>query len=136
MKKRIIIFTKAVLLILCLLIVRSISIAEEQSINPTDAEKYVGKEKTVCGMVASATYASRTKGQPTFLNLDQPYPNQIFAVVIWGLDRKKFNNPPEVFYKGKTICVTGKIKSYKGRPEIIVNDPSQIKFKSNPTSSE
>ena len=136
MKKRIIIFTNAVLLILCLLIVRSISIAEEQSIKPTDAEKYVGKEKTACGMVASATYASRTKGQPTFLNLDQPYPNQIFTVVIWGSDRKKFNNPPEAFYKGKTICVTGKIKSYKGRPEIIVNDPSQIKFKSNPTSSE
>ena len=136
MKKRIIIFTNAVLLILCLLIVRSISIAEEQSVKPTDAEKYVGKEKTVCGMVASATYARRTKGQPTFLNLDQPYPNQIFTIVIWGSDRKKFNSAPEAFYKGKTICVTGKIKSYKGRPEIIVSDPSQIKFKSNPTSSE
>jgi micrococcal nuclease len=136
MKKRIIIFTKAVLLILCLLIVGSISIAEEQFINPTDAEKYVGKEKTVCGTVVSATYASGTQGQPTFLYLDRPYPNQIFTVVIWGVDRKTFNSPPEVFYKGKTICVTGKIKSYKVGPEIMVNDPSQIKFKSNPASSE
>jgi DNA/RNA endonuclease YhcR with UshA esterase domain len=136
MKKRIIIFTKAVLLILCLLIVRSISIAEEQFINPADAGKYVGKEKTVCGTVVSATYASQTNGQPTFLNLDQPSPNQVFTVVIWGVDRKTFNTPPEVFYKGKTICVTGKIKSYKIGPEIMVNDPSQIKFKSNPTSSE
>lgn len=136
MKKRIIIFTKTVLLILCLLIVGSISIAEEQFINPTDAEKYLGKEKTVCGVVVSATYASGTQGQPTFLYLDRPYPNQIFTVVIWGMDRKTFNNPPEVFYKGKTICVTGKIKSYKVGPEIMVNDPSQIKFKSNPTSSE
>lgn len=136
MKKRIIIFTKTVLLILCLLIVGSISIAEEQFINPTDAEKYVGKEKTVCGVVVSATYASGTQGQPTFLYLDRPYPNQIFTVVIWGMDRKTFNSPPEVFYKGKTICVTGKIKSYKVGPEIMVNDPSQIKFKSNPTSSE
>jgi micrococcal nuclease len=136
MKKRIIIFTKTVLLILCLLIVGSISIAEEQFINPTDAEKYVGKEKTVCGMVVSATYASGTKGQPTFLHLDRPYPNQVFTVVIWGMDRKTFNSPPEVFYKGKTICVTGKIKSYKVGPEIMVNDPSQIKVKSNPTSSE
>jgi len=136
MKKRIIIFTKTVLLILCLLIVGSISIAEEQFINPTDAEKYVGKEKTVCGVVVSATYASGTQGQPTFLYLDRPYPNQIFTVVIWGVDRKTFNSPPEVYYKGKTICVTGKIKSYKVGPEIMVNDPSQIKFKSNPTSSE
>ncbi|MGO8990548.1 MAG: DNA-binding protein [bacterium] len=136
MKKRIIIFTKTVLLILCLLIVGSISIAEEQFINPTDAEKYVGKEKTVCGVVVSATYASGTQGQPTFLYLDRPYPNQIFTVVIWGMDRKTFNSPPEVFYKGKTICVTGKIKSYKVGPEIMVNDPSQIRFKSNPTPSE
>ncbi|MGA2519071.1 MAG: DNA-binding protein [Thermodesulfobacteriota bacterium] len=136
MKKRIIIVTKAVLLILCLLIVRSISIAEEQFINPADAGKYVGKEKTVCGTVVSATYASQTNGQPAFLNLDQPSPNQVFTVVIWGVDRKTFNTPPEVFYKGKTICVTGKIKSYKIGPEIMVNDPSQIKFKSNPTSSE
>lgn len=136
MKKRTIIFTNAVLLTLCLLIVRSVSIGGEQFIKPTEAEKYVGKEKTVCGMVATATYAGRTKGQPTFLNLDQPYPNQIFTVVIWGTDRKKFNNPPETFYKGKIICVTGKIKSYKGKAEIIVNNPSQIKFKANSTTSE
>jgi len=136
MKKWSIIFTSAVLLILCLLIFGSISVAEEELIKPNEAEKYVGKEKTVCGTVASATYATRTKGQPTFLNLDQPFPNQIFTVVIWGSDRKKFNDPPEKFYKGKTICVTGKIKSFKGKPEIIVNDPSQIKFKSEPTTSK
>ena len=124
------------MLILCFLIVGSISIAEEQFINPTDAEKYVGKEKTVCGTVVSATYASGTQGQPTFLYLDRPYPNQIFTVVIWGVDRKTFNSPPEVFYKGKSICVTGKIKSDKVGPEIMVNDPSQIKFKSNPTTSK
>jgi DNA/RNA endonuclease YhcR with UshA esterase domain len=89
----------------------------------------LGEKKTVCGMVASATYAIRTKGRPTYLNLDQPYPNQIFTVVIWGSDRKKFGNAPDAFYKGKTICVTGKIKSYKGKAEIIVNDPAQIKIR-------
>jgi len=31
--------------------------------------------------------------------------------------------------KGKTICVTRKIKSYKGKPEIIINDPAQIKIR-------
>ena len=129
MKKKAILFPYGITLIWCLLVFVSVTIAEEQFIKPTDAEKYVGKEKTVCGMVASATYAGRTKGQPTFLNLDQPYPNQVFTVVIWGSDRKKFNNPPETLYKGKTICVTGKIKSYKGKPEIIVNDPSQINIK-------
>jgi DNA/RNA endonuclease YhcR with UshA esterase domain len=86
-------------------------------------------EKTVCGTVASATYAIRTKGRPTFLNLDQPYPKQIFTVLIWGSDRNKFKNPPETFFKGKRICVTGTIEDYKGKPEIVVHGPDQITVK-------
>jgi hypothetical protein len=54
------------------------------------AASHVGETATVCGTVASANYATRTKGQPTFLNLDQPYPRQLFTVVIWGSDRTKF----------------------------------------------
>ena len=50
----------------------------------------LGQKATVCGIVASATFLSRSKGQPTFLNLDQPYPRQIFTAVIWGKDREYF----------------------------------------------
>jgi hypothetical protein len=112
------------------LIWASISTAQQEYVTPIDAPKYIGMEKTVCGTVASATYAVRTKGRPTFLNLDQPYPKQIFTVVIWGSDRSKFENPPESFFKGKRICVTGVIKSYRGKPEIIVRSPEQITLKS------
>jgi hypothetical protein len=51
---------------------------------------------------------------------------QIFTVVIWGSDRNKFKNPPEVFFKEKRVCVTGQIDTYRGKPEIIVRDPSQV----------
>ncbi len=95
-------------------------------ITAKDAEKYFGKTETVCGQVASATHAVRSKGQPTFLNLDESYPNQIFTVVIWGSDRGKFSEPTEKLYRGKTICVTGKITSYRGKPQIVVKDPKQI----------
>lgn len=98
-------------------------------ITARDAPKYLGKTETVCGKVASATHAIRSKGQPTFLNLDEPYPNQIFTVVIWGTDRAKFQDPPEKAYRGKTICVTGPITSYQGKPEIVVKDPKQIVVK-------
>ena len=80
----------------------------------------------MCGQVASATFASRTRRQPTFLNLDQPYPNQIFTIVIWGSDRPTFNPPPEVAYQGKRVCVTGQIREYRGRPEVFVTSPAQI----------
>ena len=44
-------------------------------------------------MVASARLAERTQGQPTFLNLDAPYPKPRFTVVIWESDRLKFGQP-------------------------------------------
>jgi hypothetical protein len=80
----------------------------------------------VCGLVASATFAARTKGQPTFLNLDKPYPEHIFTALIWGSDRPKFGQPEDA-YKGKRICVTGTVKAYRGVHEIIVTDPGQLR---------
>jgi len=103
--------------------------AAHGEITPKDAQKYLGKTENVCGQVASANYAVRTRGQPTFLNLDEPYPNQVFTVVIWGSDRAKFPDPPEKIYRGKTICITGTIASYHGKPEMVVKDPKQIVVK-------
>jgi len=64
--------------------------------------------------------------EPTFLNLDAPYPRQVFTVVIWGSDRPKFSAPEEK-YRGKQICVTGQIKEFRGVPEIVAYEPAQIK---------
>ena len=135
--KRVIFEKKLLTLILFagVLIFSSVSFAQEESISASDASKYIGKIKTVCGVVVSSTYAVRSKRQPTFLNLDEPYPNQIFTVVIWGSVRRRFKNPPEELYKGKTICVTGEIKAYWGKPVIIVNQPSQIITNSSSSSS-
>ena len=97
-----------------------------RAITPENAGKYIGQTVTVCGTVASAKYSAQTKGQPTYLNLNRPYPNQIFSVLIWGRDRPKFAEPPEAFYQGANICVTGRITSFRGAPEIVVHAPSQI----------
>jgi len=60
------------------------------------------------------------------LNLDKPYPNQVFTVVIWGNNRSKFGTPEDA-YEGKRICVSGKITAYGGLPEIVADDPKQIR---------
>jgi len=83
----------------------------------------------VSGFVASARYAESSMKQPTFLNLGKPYPNQDFTVVIWGLDRENFPQPPEKLYLHKNITVTGEVTTYRGKPEITVHDPSQIVVK-------
>lgn len=118
------------LLLIMALLVGLVSLAYAQdTISPEDAAKFIGQQKTVCGKVASTHFAAKSKGQPTFVNLDKAYPNQIFTVLIWGSDRGKFEKPPETLYSGKEICVTGMIQSYQGRPEIVVKEPSQIKLK-------
>jgi hypothetical protein len=101
----------------------------QKRISPGEAKDHVGEVATVCGDVASTHYAPSTKGQPTFLNLDKPYPNPIFTLLIWGSDRSKFG-APENEYKGKRVCVTGKITEYRGSPEIVADSPAQIKLDS------
>jgi hypothetical protein len=102
--------------------------AQTEKLTAAEAKDHIGKNATVCGTVASTHYADKTKGQPTFLNLDKPYPNEIFAILIWGTDRSKFGRP-EATYRDKDVCVTGKITAYKGTPEIIASEPSQIQVR-------
>lgn len=101
--------------------------ADSPTIAPAAAINHVGRTATVCGVVASAKYAEQTHRQPTFLNLDKPYPNQVFTAVIWGSNRANFSYAPETL-AGLKICVTGQIELYKGRAEIIVSGPKQIQL--------
>jgi len=92
---------------------------------PGDAASHVGESATVCGVVASAKFAANSRSQPTFLDLDRPYPNPVFTAVIFGDDRPKFG-APEKSLQGTRVCVTGVIRLYRGKPEIILNDPNQL----------
>ncbi len=99
----------------------------QSRVTASEAKNHVGESATVCGDVVSTHYAARTKGSPTFLNLDKPYPNQIFTILIWGSDRSKFGDPEEK-YGNKKVCVTGLIKNYRGVPEVVAEQPSQIEI--------
>ena len=92
---------------------------------PGDAVSHIGETATVCGVVASAKFAANSRSQPTFLDLERPYPNAVFTAVIFGGDRPKFG-APEKSLEGARVCVTGVIRLYRGRPEMILNDPSQL----------
>lgn len=105
--------------------------ARSDTIGASEAVHHIGQKKTVCGKVASAFFSFRSRGQPTFLNLDKPYPEHVFTAVIWGSDRGQFNEAPERALREKRICVTGLITSYRGKPQIKVNSPSQIQLQPN-----
>jgi hypothetical protein len=94
-------------------------------LNPEEAGSHVGENATVCGVVASATYAAQAPMAPTFLDLGKPYPNQVFSVIIFGSDRPKFG-APETSMRDKPVCITGEIFLYEGKPRIILRDPMQL----------
>jgi len=54
------------LLIMALLVGLVFIVYAQETITPEDAAQYIGQQKTVCGMVASAHFVTKTKGQPTF----------------------------------------------------------------------
>jgi hypothetical protein len=89
------------------------------------AAHHIGETATVCGVVASAKYDADLRSQPTFLDFDKPYPDQLFTAVIFGADRPKFGSP-EAALRGKRVCVTGKIQQQHDMPEIILNEPKQL----------
>jgi hypothetical protein len=102
----------------------------QKAISASQAISHVGENSRVCGQVASTQFAYRSRGAPTFINLDEPYPNQIFTALIWAEDRSKFGSP-EVRYENRRICVNGVIQLYRGIPEIILRNPSQVEVKSS-----
>ena len=94
------------------------------ALRTADAASHIGESATVCGKVDGTKYADEVDGAPTFINLDAPYPRQVFTALVWGRARGNFSSTPESI-RGH-ICVHGKISAHDGVPQIIVNDPSQI----------
>ena len=90
-----------------------------------DAIKHVGDYAMVCGVIASANHIRRSRGEPTYLNFDKPYPEHDFTVVIWGKDRRHFDVMPEKL-KGYKACVYGKVETNRGRAQMVLTRQEQM----------
>ena len=93
-------------------------------ISYTEAPEHVGEYACVSGRVVRV-YTSQ-KGT-IFINFCYDYKTCPFGAVIFDSDAYKFSKPNQ--YEGKTVEITGLIRTYRGRAEIILNDPDQIKIK-------
>lgn len=96
-------------------------------VNVEDVNKHIDENATVCTKVFGTKYFDRS--QMTLLNVGAAFPNSPLTIVIMGKDLANFKVAPEKMYADKDICVTGTIKEYKGKTEIIVSDPAQIIIK-------
>lgn len=95
--------------------------AEPAEIDHTQAGRYIDQEARV-RLTVTHVYNS---GKVIWLmgNADQEHN---FKAVIFPRDYQKWPALPDQYYFGKTIRVRGMIKLYRGWPEIIVEEPTQI----------
>jgi hypothetical protein len=99
------------------------------TITADDAPNHVGQTLTVCGKVFGGIYLENSNSQPTLINVGADYPDNPLTLVIFGIVRGGFTYKPEEYLTGKTICVTGLIKLFKGKPEIVVSKENQVQVK-------
>jgi hypothetical protein len=112
--------TKTVLTLFAVMCTASI-IAQTSNYTAGEAAKHVGETATVTDRVEGVHQSA--KGH-IFLNMGGKYPNQAFTAFIPSASAAQFPNTQQ--YEGQTVAVSGKITLYRGKPEIIVNSPSQI----------
>ena len=96
--------------------------AATSAITAEDAASHDGSLVTVEG-VAREVHVARS-GRAIFIDLDGTYPDQPFAAVIFEDDMAKVGDVGDL--QGRTVDITGTIRMYKGRPEIVVHSRSQI----------
>jgi micrococcal nuclease len=97
--------------------------ADQEIISWQDAHNYYGKTKTVEGKIV----VSNNTGKVCFLNFDKNW-KKYFTAVIFSSDYDKFPDNPEDYYLNRMVRVTGLIKEYQGKPEIIIKNPDQIQI--------
>jgi len=86
-----------------------------------EASEHLGQVCTVEGKVI----VTHNSGKACFLNFDPDW-QRTFSAVIFQHSFGRFPANPEQYYQGKTVRITGRIKEYQGRPEIILESPEQI----------
>ncbi|MFH1407113.1 MAG: thermonuclease family protein [Candidatus Omnitrophota bacterium] len=101
---------------------------EEKTITTKEANKYIGRIKTVEGKILAVNDSKKV----IYLNFGKNYKTD-FTAVIFKNDLSMFTKEginPKKAYKDKCVRVTGLIKEYNG-PEIIVRHPSAIEVMDN-----
>lgn len=91
-------------------------------ISAAEAANHIGETVTVEG-VASEVFTDRRSGV-TFIDLGGRYPNNTFTGVVFRNSAGSFPNVHQL--EGRTVGITGRIRLYKGRPEIILRSRSQL----------
>ena len=114
---------KNLFIISALILVSAFKVSAQDIVPAKYAAKHAGKKVTICDKV----FNTNSNPQATSIYLGGDYPNQLLTIIIKTGDLAKFKGHPANDFKGKEICVTGVVILNKGKAEIVVSGPKQIK---------
>ena len=95
--------------------------AQGRDIPDSAAARYVGQTISVVGTVWSVQVSADST---VFLNFGGTVPHQTFTAVILPSAAWKFPWPRQ--WERKRARVTGLVRRYRGRPAILLEEPSQL----------
>lgn len=101
-----------------------VTAAQAETITPHQAAQFVGYSVTVEGVVSQV---SKSRGGTTFINFGGRYPNHVFYGVIFKNSAGRF--PGVHGLEGRVVAISGKVKLYKGKPQIILSSSGQIELR-------
>lgn len=97
--------------------------AKDGCVTIEDVQNFVGNETCVRGALLKVFIS---KSGTVFLDFCENYNQCPFTAVIFKSTVAKFGELKE--YEGKIVEIRGIVKTYKGKPEIILDKPEQIKI--------
>jgi DNA/RNA endonuclease YhcR with UshA esterase domain len=103
---------------LFLIVFSTISYSQD-TVQSKEAKDFIGETKVVKGPVAGVFVSN--KGT-VLINFDEGHPNSTFVAVIYKDAAVTYDD----IKKGSILTITGKIEEYKGKPQIILTEQSQI----------
>jgi TonB family protein len=100
------------------------AVAAVPTITPTEAARHVGQEVVVQGTVSQI---ATTVNLTTHINFGGLYPNHVFTATILKARQGLFTGVRQRF-EGKLAQVQGTVRLYRGKPEILINEPGQLRL--------
>lgn len=95
----------------------------QDTISPADALDHIGRKVDIRGTIDQLKKTEKV----IYLNMDGKYPDNSFTAVILAKDFGNFTNLDSLL--GKEVIVSGVVKLFKEKPEIVLEKQEQLKLK-------
>jgi DNA/RNA endonuclease YhcR with UshA esterase domain len=103
-------------------LIRAEEAKEQPCIKPEQAVEFMGKNVCVAGKVLNV---GMSRAGTIFLNFCEDRYKCPFTAVAFARNADKVGDLRVL--KGKAVEIRGRVKDYKGQPEIVINSREQIK---------